>query len=174
MAQEQKPEQRRRNAPTRLSAELPALTRTAFRNSAGGRGFAEAGLITEWASVVGPTVAKLSQPLQIAFPKGARKGGVLTVACTGAAALELQHLTPQVLERINAHFGYAAIAEIRIRQGGVAGSGGKPRRARAAPRDSGPLTPAESEALSASLKAVPDGAVKESLKRLGAAMRRRS
>jgi hypothetical protein len=39
---DKKEEPRRRNGPARLSAELPALTKTAFRNTMGGRGFAEA------------------------------------------------------------------------------------------------------------------------------------
>ena len=164
---------RRRNTPTRLSAELPALTRTAFRNSVGGRGFAEAGLITEWPAIVGRTVAGVSQPLQLAFPQGARKGGTLTIGCGGAAALELQHLKPQILERINAHFGYAAVTEIRFRQGASMPTARKPRGGTEKVPDSGPPSPAESEALSASLQAVPEGAVKESLKRLGLAVRRR-
>ncbi len=105
---EKKEEVRRRNGVTRLSSELPALTKTAFRNTMGGRGFAEAGLITEWAAIVGRDVARMSRPMQLAFPRGERKGGVLTVECGGAAALELQHLKPQILDRINSHFGYAA------------------------------------------------------------------
>src|SRR5690242_13112587 len=122
-------EVRRRNGVARLSANLPALTKTAFRNTLGGRGFAEAGLITEWASIVGADVARMSRPLQIAFRQGERKGGVLTIACGGAAARELQHRKPQILDRINSHFGYAAIAELRFRQGSAAPTT-KPKSAR--------------------------------------------
>src|SRR5579885_2629775 len=93
----------RRNGIARLSSELPALTRTVFKNSVGGRGFAEAGLITEWAAIVGAEIAAMSQPAALAFPRGERKGGVLTIRCGGAAALELQHLKPQILDRINSH-----------------------------------------------------------------------
>src|SRR5215471_17932212 len=114
---EKKDDAPRRNAPTRLSTELPGLTRTAFRNTLGGRGFAEAGLITEWAAVVGEDIARMSRPIQLAFPRGERKGGVLTVACSGAAALELQHLKPQILDRVNTHFGYGAVRDIRFKQG---------------------------------------------------------
>jgi hypothetical protein len=167
---------RRRFGPTRLSAELPALTRTAFRKTLGGRGFAEAGLITEWAAVVGAEVARMSQPIQLAFPRGERKGGVLTVQCGGAAALELQHLKPQILERINSHFGYAAIADIRFRQGSV-----KPRDRIAKRRgagggkvpDSRPLTAADQAAVTEALKHVPEGDIKASLERIGLAVRRR-
>ena len=37
---DKKEERSRRNGPARLSAELPGLTKTAFRNTMGGRGFA--------------------------------------------------------------------------------------------------------------------------------------
>jgi hypothetical protein len=162
-------DQFRRNAPTRLSAELPGLTRTAFRNTLGGRGFAEAGLITEWAAVVGEDVARMSRPVQIAFPRGERKGGVLTVACGGAAALELQHMKPQILDRVNTHFGYGAVSELRIRQGDAVVNGRRaPRRA-----ESRKPTEADTVEVASAVSAMPEGAVKDSLVRLGLAMRRK-
>ena len=163
----EKEEPPRRNGVARLSAELPALTRTAFRNTLGGRGFAEAGLITEWAAIVGNDVARMSRPLQLAFRQGERKGGVLTIACGGAAALELQHLKPQILDRINSHFGYAAIAEIRFKQGSALA---RPK-ARSS-RDSRPPSAAEIAATKAAVEALPEGEIKASLLRLGLAIRR--
>jgi hypothetical protein len=156
---------RRRNVPTRLSAELPALTKTAFRNSLGGRGFAEAGLITEWASIVGAGVARMSRPQQLAFRQGERKGGVLTIECSGAAALELQHLKPQILDRINSHFGYAAVADLRFKQGSTQS---KPKSRM---RDSKPPSAAEVAETTAAVDALPDGEIKASLLRLGLAIR---
>jgi hypothetical protein len=163
-------ERSRRNGPARLSAELSGLTKTAFRNTLGGRGFAEAGLITEWAAIAGKEVARMSRPVQLAFPRGARKGGVLTVECGGAAALELQHLKPQILDRINNHFGYAAVAEIRFRQGSTRAKAGS----RSAIRDSRPPTKAEIAETAAQVEALPDGEIKASLLRLGLAIRRDS
>jgi hypothetical protein len=168
--QEQRREERRRKAPTRLAAELPALTKMAFRNTLGGRGFAEAGLITEWPAIVGAEVARMSRPLQLAFRKGERKGGVLTIQCGGAAALELQHLKPQILERINSHFGYAAIAELRFKQGAAPIDPAAGRRSRT---DSKPASPADRAAVAAALAGVKDGEIKERLERLGLAIRRR-
>jgi hypothetical protein len=162
---EKKDEVRRRNAPTRLSAELPALTKTAFRNTLGGRGFAEAGLITEWASIVGAGVARMSRPQQLAFRQGERKGGVLTIECSGAAALELQHLKPQILDRINSHFGYAAVAELRFKQGSTL------TKVKSRIRDSKPPTAAEVAETTAAVDALPDGEIKASLLRLGLAIR---
>src|SRR5215467_6815035 len=160
--EKKKEEVRRRYGVTRLSAELPALTKIAFKNTLGGRGFAEAGLITEWAAIVGNDVARMSRPVQLAFPRGERKGGVITVECGGAAALELQHLKPQILDRINSHFGYAAIAELRFRQGSPVKTGYRSKI-----RDSKPPTAAEIAETTAAVANVPEGEIKASLMRLG-------
>ena len=165
---DKKAEPRRRNSIARLSSELPGLTKTAFRNTLGGRGFAEAGLITEWAAIVGQDIARMSRPVQLAFPRGERKGGVLTVECGGAAALELQHLKPQILDRINSHFGYAAVAELRFKQGSAPVKAGS----RSKSRDSKPPTAAEIAETAAAVAAVPEGEIKASLMRLGLAIRR--
>lgn len=166
----EKDEVRRRNGPARLSAELPALTKTAFRNTLGGRGFAEAGLITEWASIVGDGVARMSRPQQLAFRQGERKGGVLTIECSGAAALELQHLKPQILDRINSHFGYGAVAELRFKQGSTLAKAKSKSRI----RDSKPPSAAEVAETTAAVDALPEGEIKASLLRLGLAIRRDS
>jgi hypothetical protein len=165
--EKKKEDVQRRNGVTRLSSELPGLTKTAFRNTLGGRGFAEAGLITEWAAIVGRDVARMSRPVQLAFPRGERKGGVITVECGGAAALELQHLKPQILDRINSHFGYAAIAELRFKQGSAPVKAGSRSRI----RDSKPPTAVEIAETTAAVAAVPDGEIKASLLRLGLAIR---
>ena len=46
-------------------------------------------------------------------------GGVLTVKAEGAIALEIQHLAPQIIDRLNSYYGYAAIARLNIVQGPV-------------------------------------------------------
>jgi hypothetical protein len=87
------------------------------------------------------------------------------VRCGGAAALELQHLAPSVLERINGHFGYRAVARLKIEQGSVA-----PRNVTAPPP---PLTRLEQNAVAEVTAPVADPDLRASLSRLGAAIRRR-
>lgn len=93
-----------------VAAALPKIAAKAI----GRRGFAEASLITEWHMVVGAELAKVSQPVKLAFPPGARTNGTLHISVQGGVATELQHLEPQVVERINGHFGYGAIARLRF------------------------------------------------------------
>jgi hypothetical protein len=112
-----KPEPRpRRMGMVALAAEVPAIAKQAL----GKRGFAEAGLFTHWAEIAGAALAASSLPIKLSFPRGGREDGTLTVRCGGPAALELQHLAPSVLERINGHFGYRAVARLKIEQGDVA------------------------------------------------------
>ncbi|MGD9508583.1 MAG: DUF721 domain-containing protein [Geminicoccaceae bacterium] len=80
------------------------------------RGFAEASLLADWATIVGPSLARRCQPLRLDHAPGRRAGGTLLVRVGGAAALELQHATPQILERINAYFGRRVVRQLRLLQ----------------------------------------------------------
>lgn len=80
------------------------------------RGFAEASLLADWATIVGPSLARRCQPLRLDHAPGRRTGGTLLVRVGGAAALELQHATPQILERINAYFGRRVVRQLRLLQ----------------------------------------------------------
>jgi hypothetical protein len=157
-----KPEPKpRRNYMVALAAEVPAIAKAAL----GSRGHAEAGLFTHWAEIAGAQLAAASLPIKLSFPRGKRDDGTLTVRCGGSAALELQHLAPSVLERINGHFGYRAVTRLRIEQGVVA------RRSIAAPPP--PLTRLEQSEVSSAVAAVEDSEIRDSLSRLGSAIRRR-
>ncbi|MEZ5832074.1 MAG: DciA family protein [Dongiaceae bacterium] len=157
-----KPEPRpRRNGMVALSVEVPGIAKAAL----GSRGYAEAGLFTHWAEIAGASIAASSLPVKLSFPRGKRDDGTLTVRCGGSAALELQHLAPSVLERINGHFGYRAVARLKIEQGAVS--------ARKVATPPPPLTRLEQSEVSAATDPVADAEIRASLSRLGTAIRRR-
>lgn len=151
----------RRNYMVALAAEVPAIAKRAL----GKRGFAEAGLFTHWAEIAGAQLASVSLPIKLNFPMGKREGATLTVRCGGSAALELQHLSASILERINTHFGYPAVARLRIEQGDVA----RRKAAAAAP----PLTSLERGEIESAVAQVQDAEIRATLARLGGAIRRR-
>lgn len=99
-----------------LASMLPKVTAPIFKS----RGFAEAGILTDWPAIVGPHLARHTMPEKIAFARGARSAGTLHIVTESAFAPELQHLEPQVIERINGYFGYGAVARLTIRHGRVA------------------------------------------------------
>ena len=98
-----------------LASMLPKVTAPIFKS----RGFAEAGILTDWPAIVGPHLARHTMPEKIAFVRGARSAGTLHIVTESAFAPELQHLEPQVIERINGYFGYGAIARLTIHHGRV-------------------------------------------------------
>ncbi|MBH73970.1 MAG: hypothetical protein CMM57_10020 [Rhodospirillaceae bacterium] len=106
---------RRQSGPLPLARLLPKLTRKAL----GKFGFSYIGLITDWATIVGPDIAKMSAPEKLTFPRNKRDSGVLRLKAEGGAALEIQHLEPQILDRINTYFGYRAVMRLNIINGPV-------------------------------------------------------
>jgi hypothetical protein len=97
---------------------IAELVNRLTRRHMGRRGFAEAAMVAEWAAVVGDVLGNVTQPLKIVFPRGRRDGGTLHVrVAAGAMAVQLQHLEPLVVQRINAYFGYAAVERLVISQG---------------------------------------------------------
>ena len=84
-------------------------------------GFASAELAAQWPAIAGDSVAAISAPGKISWPrandKSAQKqGGTLTLNAAQGRALELQYATPRIIERVNQFLGYRAITAIRVIQ----------------------------------------------------------
>ncbi|MBX9944402.1 MAG: DciA family protein [Reyranella sp.] len=141
-----------------------------------GRGASIARLRAEWSAVVGPDLARTTRPDALVAGRGARgthvgvqgAGKVLRLRVSGAGALEVQHQTGQIVERVNAYFGHRLIDDIRLVQGAVA-----TRPAAAAVPAPDPQTVRE---VAARAGAVKDPELRAALTRLGArlALKRRS
>ncbi|NKC32516.1 DUF721 domain-containing protein [Roseomonas sp. BU-1] len=129
-----------------MSALIPRLTRPAFRK----RSPAGAMLMADWPQVVGPALAAVTQPVRLT-------AGSLTIACAGSVAMELQHLAPELMGRINAHLGRTAVERLRFVQQAPSGQPPPPPRPRAVP------LPAE---LQARLGTLPEGPLREALAKL--------
>jgi hypothetical protein len=100
--------------PRALAGLLNKVTRPIF----GKRGFAGGAVITEWPTIVGRHLAAHTAPERIAYQGGGRDHGVLHLRVdSGALATELQHLEPQLLDRINGYFGYRSVERLRIVHG---------------------------------------------------------
>jgi hypothetical protein len=151
-------------APRTLGAMLPKVTRRLAQR----RGFAEADLIAHWPSIVGPEIGRRSQPERLRFPnRKERLDGTLTLRVDGAWAVELMHMEPQVLERINGFFGYPAVARLKVRQAPVHYDEPDP------PPVEAPLDTVTEARLQARVSGVANGDVREKLLRLGQALARR-
>ncbi len=132
--------------PRAVSELVPRLTRPAFRR----RSPAGAMLMADWPAVVGPALAAVTQPMRLS-------AGTLTLACSGPVAMELQHLAPELVARINAHLGRVLVERLRFVQ--AAPPGATPARPAAKPA---PLP----EGVQARLAGLPAGELREALERL--------
>lgn len=150
-----KPEPARGGRARAVSELVPDVGRAAFRRF----GFVQSAVVSRWSEIVGPRYATVSAPESIRFPAGARSGGTLNLVVRGAHATMMQHIAPEIVERVNRFFGYEAVAKVQIRQGDVPGP---------APRAAPPsLRPAPVE-LGASLRTIADPELKAVLEALAA------
>jgi hypothetical protein len=115
MPKSPQPEPQRANRARAVSELLPSVGGAAFRRF----GFVQSSIISRWSEIVGDRYARVSMPDSIRFPHGERANGVLTVTVEGAHATMMQHIAPEIVERVNRFFGYAAVAKLVIRQGEI-------------------------------------------------------
>jgi hypothetical protein len=154
----------RAGRPRPIAAMLPKVTAKAI----GRRGFTQGALLNDWPAIVGADLAKVSQPEKLVFPRGERIGGILHIRVSGGVALELQHLEPLVIERINGHFGYGAVARLRLIHAPIPHSPA-PRRA---PRPTAAIDPERKAKLTDMLGGIEDETMRAALERLGTAILR--
>ena len=111
-----KPYSRPRGGPAKAVADLvPQIGRAAFRRY----GFVQSSVVTRWPEIVGEHHARVCAPEQIRFPPGEKSEGILQMVVLPAHAPLIQHVIPEIIERVNRFFGYRAVAQVRIRQGAV-------------------------------------------------------
>ncbi|QZH76489.1 MAG: DUF721 domain-containing protein [Erythrobacter sp.] len=111
-----KPYERPRGGPAKAVADLvPQIGRAAFRRF----GFVQSSVVTRWPEIVGPHHAKVCAPECIRFPMGEKTDGILELVVLPAHAPLIQHVIPEIIERVNRFFGYKAVAKIKMRQGAV-------------------------------------------------------
>jgi hypothetical protein len=150
---------------------LPRLTAKAFEKF----GFSTASLVTDWPTIAGRELAACSLPERLRWPprqevgddearaSRTRKGATLVLRVEGARALDVQYKSRQIIERINAYFGYAAVAELRIVQAPLPSP--RPGGQSSSPRSVPAATPQRE------LAGIADAALREALSRLGSHVR---
>ena len=113
-------------------------------------------LKTEWTAIVGPELAAAT------WPEALARGGTLKLRVIPTKALEVQHRTPLVIERVNLFFGREAVARVALTQGPL------PLPPPAAPQiATRPLASGESAALDQQLAGIGSPELRDALARLG-------
>lgn len=130
-----------------------------------GHGLPDSGILQHWPEIVGSGIAGACMPEKLVFAPGERREGTLHVRVAGAYAPVLQHVEPQIVERINAYCGYRAVARLRLIQGPLPG-----RPAPAARSIPAALRPEEEQNLQSAVADVGDDRLRGALARLGRAV----
>jgi hypothetical protein len=113
-------------------------------------------LKTDWRAIAGDDLAAS------AWPEALGRSGVLKLRALPHTALDLQHRTPLVIERINLFFGRSVVTRIAVVQG--------PLPLAAVPSATLPaasLSPTETTALDARIEGIADPALRAALRELG-------
>ena len=123
------------------------------------------GLVQNWDEIVGQNLAGVTRPERVVWPKRRSdddpfEPATLVVRCSGVHALHLQHQTGEVIDRVNAYLGFAAIGRMRIVQKPVGEAKPKPLP----PRE---LSPAEAERIDGITAEIEDDDLRAALSRLG-------
>lgn len=103
-----------RGGPARNIADIvPNIGRAAFRRF----GFVQSSIVTRWDDIVGSRYAEVSAPESIRFPVGQKSNGTLNLVVASGFAPMIQHVLPEIVERVNRFFGYAAVTKVAMKQG---------------------------------------------------------
>ena len=170
-AENQKAQARAKFTGHTLGKFIGKLTKKAFEK----HGFSAATLLTDWRTIVGSDIAAYTAPERLKWPRGVeaysdvsddgagRPGATLVLRVDPVRALDVSYKSRQLIERINAYFGYKAVSELRFIQAPVAELQPQPPLAR--PRPAAP-TP--------QVQAVADDGLREALAKLEATMAARA
>ncbi len=146
---------------------LSTLTSGVFAESFAKQGFASAELVTRWTEIVGEEVSAHAEPIKMQWPRPAegeaQEPATLVLRVEGPAAIEIQHLSAVILERVNRFFGWQAVGRIALRQAPLK---------RAKPTHVRTIDAAETARIATTLPEIEDEDLKQALARLGAAIKR--
>src|SRR4051812_34656926 len=144
--------------PGPISAKpLSLLLNDVFAEAYAKQGFAARELVTRWADIAGPEVAAHSEPLKMQWPRPVegqpQEPATLILRVEGPAALEIQHSSDVILQRVNRFFGWSAVGRLALRQAPLPRGRAPVRRrvpdAKAVAKAAEPLSAVEDEELRA-------------------------
>jgi hypothetical protein len=155
--------------PRPLSAKpLSVLLSDVFSDAYAKQGFAARELVTRWAEIAGPEIAAHSEPLKMQWPRPVegqpQEPATLILRVEGPMALEIQHSSDVILQRVNRFFGWSAVGRLALRQA--------PLSRRDRPKRPRPPEAKEVAEVEKTLSSVEDEELRAALARLGAAIKR--
>jgi len=146
---------------------LADLLRKTLNEGFARQGFASSELVIRWETIAGAEIAAHCEPIKIQWPRPIQgeepDPATLVLRVEGPAAIEIQHLSAVILERVNRFFGWQAIGRIALRQA--------PLKRRARPEPPPAPDPQKTARIAAELADIADEDLKAALARLGAVVK---
>ena len=147
---------------------LSVLLSDVFSDAFAKQGFAARELVTRWAEIAGPEIAAYSEPLKMQWPRPVegqpQEPATLVLRVEGPMALEIQHSSHVILQRVNRFFGWSAVGRLALRQA--------PLSRRERPKPARAPDPTAVAKIAETLCAVEDEELRAALARLGASIKR--
>jgi len=91
------------------------ILQSRIREVSEGRGFAQSRVLTHWLEIVGADIAEITRPVEVSYGRDGM-GATLSILTTGAHALMIEMQKEAIRAKVNAVYGYNAIARVRITQ----------------------------------------------------------
>jgi hypothetical protein len=147
---------------------LSVLLSDVFSDAYARQGFAARELVTRWAEIAGPEMSAHCEPLKMQWPRPVegqpQEPATLVLRVEGPMALEIQHSSDVILERVNRFFGWSAVGRLALRQGPLTR---RERRVAPAVPDASQV-----EQVAQTLSSIEDEQLRAALARLGASIKR--
>src|SRR6185437_6934859 len=107
--------------PRPVSAKpLSVLLSDVFSDAYAKQGFAARELVTRWTEIAGGEFAAHCEPLKMQWPRPVegevQEPATLVLRVEGPMALEIQHASDIIIQRVNRFFGWSAVGRLALRQ----------------------------------------------------------
>jgi hypothetical protein len=130
------------------------------------QGFTSCEIVTHWDDIVGVEIAALAEPIRMQWIRSRDPDesppATLVLRVEGPAALEIQHMSGVIIERVNSYLGWQAVGKLALRQAPLT-------RRRKPPRPR--IDEAAAAAIAAQMTGIADDGLRAALGRLGAAVK---
>ena len=132
------------------------------------QGFTSCEIVTHWDEIVGPEIAALAEPIRMQWVRSRDPDesppATLVLRVEGPMAIEIQHMSAVIIERLNRYLGWQAIGRLVLRQAPLMRRRRKPPRPR--------IDENTAAAIAARMTGIADEGLRTALGRLGAAIKR--
>jgi hypothetical protein len=133
------------------------------------QGFTSCAIVTHWDDIVGPEIAAFAEPIRMQWIRSRDPDesppATLVLRVEGPAAIEIQHMSGVIVERVNRYLGWQAVGTLALRQAPLMRRRRKPQRPR--------IDEDTAAAIAAQMTGIADPGLRTALGRLGAAIKRK-